>query len=174
MKIPDILTQTRQYAPARAGWNQGQGQGQSSPRPLSPLRAPARPNAGPGGRSTPPVNYYDDVDPRFAGPSSGDQHQPQHEQGYDDAHAHNGGTRSPVGSERSAFTSVSQRGVNPRWNPAPPMPQHPSHRRPVQQRQDMILDNPDFQVPGGRSGSRAAGGGRPGHVPGSAYPTGAF
>jgi hypothetical protein len=44
-------------------------------------------------------------------------------------------------------------------------------RRPVnqqQQRQDMILDNPDFQLPNARSGRG------PGMVPGSAYPPGGF
>ena len=44
----------------------------------------------------------------------------------------------------------------------------PSSRRPAQQRQDMLLDNPDFQVPGGRAGGGQRGG--PGMIPGSAYP----
>jgi hypothetical protein len=102
------------------------------------------------------------------------------------------GQRSPAESERSNFTSVSQRGINPRWNPGPnyggsgPMP----NRRPAPQqaREDMLLNsNPDFMLPGGggrgrggaRGGPRGRGGpqatGRipgqiPGMVPNSAYP----
>jgi len=90
------------------------------------------------------------------------------------------GSRSPAESERSNFTSVSQRGVNPKWNDArngygAPMPT----RRPAPQpqRNDLLLNsNPDFQLPGGRGGR----GGPPGRgraggmVPGSAYPGGAL
>ena len=39
-----------------------------------------------------------------------------------------------------------------------------------QQRQDMILDNPDFQIPGGSSRGQTRRGGA-GMIPGSAYPT---
>jgi hypothetical protein len=92
---------------------------------------------------------------------------------YEDVHAGADGARSPAESERSNFTSVSQRGVNPRWNPHgqhPPMPsQGMPARRAVQQRQDMLLDNPDFQLPGGRGGKPKHG--MQGMVPGSAYPT---
>ncbi|KFH43561.1 pH-response regulator protein-like protein [Hapsidospora chrysogenum ATCC 11550] len=166
----------QQYMPARAAWDQGDGR--NSPRALSPLHVP-RPPGGPADRSTPPPaaqggpdNYYEDVDPRFAGPSSGGYHpEPAHE----DVRAYNGGARSPAGSERSNFTSISQRGVNPHWSPAPPMPHQQGRRppRPHRQRQDMILDNPDFQVPGARPGGGQRGPG-PGTVPGSAYPHGAL
>jgi hypothetical protein len=111
---------------------------------------------------------------------------------YEDIHS---GQRSPAESDRSNFTSVSQRGINPRWNPGPnyvgsgPMPM--PNRRPVQPQQtrdDMLLNsNPDFMLPGGggargrggaRGGPRGRGGppgGRvpgqiPGMVPNSAYP----
>lgn len=117
-----------------------------------------------------PGNYYEDVDPRFVGQAV---HHPPHpppvEPAYDDARAVAGGARSPTGSERSNFTSISQRGVNPHWNPPPPMPnQYGPPRRPVQQRQDMILDNPDFQIAGRQRTSPRGG---PGMVPGSAYPS---
>lgn len=97
---------------------------------------------------------------------------------YEDAHAASG-SRSPAESERSTFTSISQRGVNPRWNPPPPMPGQglyppPQQRRPQQQRQDMLLDNPDFQMPGGGGRAPASRGAGGGMIPGSAYPTGSI
>lgn len=175
--LTGFLTGHRPYQPARAAWNQGEGR--NSPRALSPLNIPNRPNGEMAGRNTPPVgqgdanNYYEDVDPRFAGVSAGPYQTPPVEPAYEDVHATNNGARSPAESERSNFTSISQRGVNPRWNPPPPMPQHyggPPRRPAAQQRQDMILDNPDFQLPGSRPGGGA--GRAPGMVPGSAYPTG--
>jgi hypothetical protein len=121
-------------------------------------------------------NYYEDVEPQFANPSPPHNQPPPIEPVYEDVHATVGGSRSPAESERSNFTSISQRGVNPHWNPPPPMPHQyppPHHRRPApqqQQRQDMLLDMPDFQVPGGASSNSKRGG--PGMIPGSAYPTG--
>jgi len=101
---------------------------------------------------------------------------------YEDLHS---GSRSPAESDRSNFTSVSQRGINPRWNPGMggpnPMPL-PGGRRPVPppQRNDILLNsNPDFEIPGGRPrGGPAGRGGRfaprgppppGGMVPRSAY-----
>ncbi|KAH6888047.1 SUR7/PalI family-domain-containing protein [Thelonectria olida] len=169
-----------QYQPPRAAWNQS---GRSSPRAPSPLalNRPAElpvsttPPGAPANNNNNSGTYYEDVDPQFAAdtpPNNGNLQPPPIEPIYEDIHANNPGARSPAESERSNFTSISQRGVNPRWNPnAPPMPyqQGPPARRPLnqqQQRQDMLLDNPDFQLPG----SRSKGG--PGMVPGSAYPTG--
>lgn len=185
------------YGPPRPAWNQGDGR--NSPRAASPLTM-GRQNAELSGRGTPPTRapaasgggstYYEDVDPRFVSetpPPVVPNQPPPIESIYEDVHAGNAGARSPAESERSTFTSISQRGINPRWNPnPPPMPypsghlhpyqqghqqpyqQGPPPRRPVQQqqqqRQDMILDNPDFQMPH----NRAARG--PGMVPGSAYP----
>jgi hypothetical protein len=145
-------------------------------------------------------NYYEDVDPQFAEPRviAASPSPPALAPGYD---PNNGaqpnlrslqpvggldgkssyedlqsGSRSPAGSDRSNFTSVSQRGVNPRWNGGPgyaPMP-----RRPVPQQQDILLNtNPDFQLPGSRGGRGGGRGGRgpsPALVPGSAYPGGAL
>lgn len=123
-------------------------------------------------------NYYEDVDPRFA-QSPTTYEQPSYSQPpqviepvYEDVHQTlPAGARSPAGSERSNFTSISQRGVNPQWDPPPPMPhQQVPSRRPVQQQRDMLLDNPDFQIPGSRPGGGPRGG--PGMASGGAYPTG--
>ncbi|KAL7757592.1 hypothetical protein ACKLNR_012119 [Fusarium oxysporum f. sp. zingiberi] len=173
-----------QYVPPRSAWTQGDGR--NSPRAPSPL-VTGQPKAELTERRTPPVvqqpvatgnsNYYEDVDPRFASdaPSASNNLQPPPiEPIYEDIHANNAGTRSPAESEHSTFTSISQRGINPRWNPnPPPLPyqQGPPHRRPAhqqQQRQDMLLDTPDFQLPSSRTGRG------PGMVPGSAYPPGGF
>lgn len=72
--------------------------------------------------------------------------------------APDGGPRSPAASEASNFTSVSQRGINPRWpgynnNGAPPPPPGmimgaggpPPRRR---QEDVLLAANPDFAIPG--------------------------
>ncbi|CAM1502113.1 Fc.00g040970.m01.CDS01 [Cosmosporella sp. VM-42] len=180
-----------QYEPPRAAWNHGSGR--NSPRVPSPLHVQGHVQEHvqeqvqeqvqelPAGRNTPPVatagggTYYEDIDPRFVSntpPGNRNLQPPPIEPIYEDIHANNPGARSPAESERSNFTSISQRGVNPRWNPnPPPVPyqQAPPSRRPVQQRQDMLLDNPDFQLPGSRANPQRGG---PGMIPGSAYPTG--
>lgn len=121
-------------------------------------------------------NYYEDVDPRFAEPSPRGQPPPQDgPMVYDDPHLAPG-ARSPTVSERSGFTSVSQRGVNPRWNPPPGQGYSQSipMRRPANRDEVNILNsNPDFQLPTRQGGSASparapAGGG--GMIPGSAYP----
>lgn len=106
------------------------------------------------------------------------------------------GARSPgAGSERiseaSHFTSISERPVNPAWQPPPgqrggPGSAYGGAPRPMKPRQeDVILGaNPDFSIPGmgparggGRPGNRpvgmgaAASGGAGGVVPGGRYPT---
>lgn len=148
---------SRQYAPSRAQWNPEAGR--NSPRvPVANTSRGPTPNMS--GTTAPVVDakgkgeYYEDVDPRF------DQtvHTPPRRQtpppplqlnavDYEDMRGPASGTRSPAESEHSNFTSISQRGINPQWSPQPPVPQ----RRPVQQRHDMILDNPDFKLPGGRA-----------------------
>lgn len=134
-------------------------------------------------------DYYEDVDPKFEAMHPQTPQTPQNPHGgpllhvhppdsvYEDVHAVVGGARSPAESERSNFTSISQRGVNPRWEPQPPMPnQGVPPRRPIQmkqQRQDVLLNNnPDFQLSGARGQAPSRGG--PGMIPGSAYPTGAI
>jgi hypothetical protein len=158
--------------PPRQIWNQGSGR--NSPTVPSPLNIPSRAAELPS--STPPPqrqadvdnNYYEDVDPRFAessalrptqrgpGPVPGPA-------GYEDPHQ--AGARSPTISERSAFTSVSQRGVNPRWAPPPgPIPRRPVNRNEV----NVLNSNPDFQLPNTRGGASPPRGGA--MIPGSAYP----
>lgn len=140
-------------------------------------------------------NYYEDVDPRFAAPepappassplpsslmagpnpSSNLQvdrgHSPTHlepSSSYEDIQD---GTRSPATSDNSNYTSISQRGVNPAWRPPPSgmgmgMGGVPN-RRPAQQQRDVLLENPDFELPsGGRGGRGGFRGGRDGRQPG--------
>lgn len=149
------------------------------PSPLSRRSpAPQAPSSGPVGGE-----YYEDIDPRFAEPSAtvsapGPRPTPppiQPAESYDEIPQ---GARSPAESERSNFTSISQRGINPRWNPGPPPPPPPSQggygsnvipRRPVNRPADVLLSsNPDFELPGRGSPPRAQGG----MIPGSAYPAG--
>ncbi len=116
-------------------------------------------------------DYYEDVDPRFAEQQAPSTLHPGPEVpgAYEDIHAASG-SRSPAISERSAFTSISQRGVNPRWNPPPPGPgygQMPP-RRPIGRNEVNVLNsNPDFQLPTTR-GRNPSPGAR--MIPGSAYP----
>ncbi|KAK1255979.1 hypothetical protein MKX07_008238 [Trichoderma sp. CBMAI-0711] len=150
-------SQDVQFAPSRAQWNQEAGR--NSPR-VPVANSPRGPTPNMSGMAAPVVDanrkgdYYEDVDPRF------DQtvYTPPRRQtpppplqlnavDYEDIRGPASGTRSPAESEHSNFTSISQRGINPQWSPQPPVPQ----RRPVQQRHDMILDNPDFKLPGGRA-----------------------
>ncbi|KYK59808.1 hypothetical protein DCS_00942 [Drechmeria coniospora] len=155
------------YPSPRNAWNQDSGR--STPQAGSmPPKAEAPARRAPG-------QYYEDVDPRFTAPTQSNNQSPSPpDRIYDDMRDRGDGTRSPTASERSNFTSISQRGVNPRWNPNhPPMPRPVpggTSRHPVQQRQDMILDNPDFQLPGNRQ--RPANRAAPGMIPGSAYPPG--
>ncbi|OLN96458.1 pH-response regulator protein palI/prr-5 [Colletotrichum chlorophyti] len=172
---------TDEYVPPRQAWNQNQGSRQASPLQHA-VELPNRSSPAPAAS-----DYYEDVDPRFAdapapvaalrpGPPPALQVPLPASNMYEDAHA-DAGARSPgAESDRSNFTSISQRGVNPRWNPAPPMPGHGQQippRRPVQhQRQDMLLNNnPDFELPGSRLGPPQRTGGN-GMIPGSAYPQG--
>ncbi|CAG8978347.1 hypothetical protein HYALB_00005934 [Hymenoscyphus albidus] len=193
---------TEDYVPPRSAWGAGQvDAGRSSPasRPVEP----ARQNTPPRRRES-SDNYYEDVAPRFAeppvpsGPGIAQDHPNNNPSGnlrvqppglgmdgsysYEDVAS---GARSPAESEHSTFTSISQRGINPRWNPGPsyggPMPNRGPP--PQQQREDLLLNsNPDFMLPGSRGGgARGRGrGGRggqgrppgqiPGMVPKSAYP----
>jgi hypothetical protein len=119
--------------------------------------------------------YYEDIEPRFANntpPSRGMQQMHDHDTiNEEDDEELQAGARSPAMSERSNFTSISQRGINPRWNPPPPGPPGafgPPIRRPVNRNEMNILNsNPDFQIPTGRGGG---GQGRGNMIPGSAYP----
>ena len=153
---------------------------------LGPYRQTGRPRVSSGGS-----DYYEDVNPQFAPeteamppvPSSAalaPSYSPGAAHGmhdipiapsasYEDLQQ---GARSPVDSETSEFTSVSQRGVNPNWRPGGPgdMGQYgpPATRKPmqVQQRRNVLLENnPDFELPMSRPGrgrgGMMRGGGRP-------------
>jgi hypothetical protein len=138
-------------------------------------------------------DYYEDVDPRFAEPTSmgagpsipaslmpgngGNGGNGGHQGGYargdsgvlpqgehpslEELHKSN---TSPAPSNDSRFTSISQRGVNPNWRPAPQGPP-PGSQRVQQQREVLLTGNQDFELPGGRG----RGGGR-GNVPNNRYP----
>lgn len=184
--------------PARQAWAEA---GRSSPLNPEARQAAELPVANVAhARTNSGDNYYEDVEPQFAeprvtspspipaplAPAYGNRNQPnvrplQPVSGLDGNNSYEdlqSGARSPAESDRSNFTSVSQRGVNPRWNGGQgyaPMPT----RRPVAQQQDMLLNsNPDFQLPGGRGGRSPPRGGMrgpsplPGIVPNSAYPGG--
>jgi len=182
------------YIPPRQAWDQGAG-GRNSPRVPSPMSVPGRiaelpPSPGPAAQPPAPASeYYEDVAPRFAGteepparrstppPTNSNEDIPQ-------------GARSPAESEHSTFTSISQRGINPRWNPASPPPAMPGSgagaggggyysgnviipRRPVNRPTDMLLNsNPDFQLPTRGTGQRgpASAAAAAAMIPGSAYP----
>lgn len=160
-----------QYVPPRQVWNQGPGR--SSPSVPSPLNLPSQPREQPDRAPAPRAGsdvgtYYEDVDPRFTEPAPR-QGEPI---GYEDQH-NAPGSRSPAISERSAFTSVSQRGINPRWNPGPGQGygQQIPQRRPVNRAENVnvLSANPDFQLPSTRGGNpnRGPAGGM---IPDSAYP----
>ncbi|KAK3996978.1 SUR7/PalI family-domain-containing protein [Cladorrhinum sp. PSN332] len=159
------------YVPPRQAWNQTGGR---TPPPLAPSSQPTE--TATRGTPAPPLpaagEYYEDVDPRFADspvvankPRTPPPLEPiQTANTYEDIPP---GSRSPAESERSTFTSISQRGVNPRWNPPPQQPSIP--RRPVNRPSDMLLtSNPDFGLPTRGSPARGAPPGT--MIPGSAYP----
>lgn len=190
------------YVPPRQAWVEG---GRSSPlNPASQAAELSTSNPSGHKRVGSGDNYYEDVDPRFVDeppatnslvpaalahgyPTGGSNAalQPLRIDGNNSYEDVQSGSRSPAESERSNFTSVSQRGVNPRWNggqngygaPAPMPNRRPTNTPP---RNDILLNNnPDFQLPGARGG-RVDGSGRgrgppgSGMVPGSAYPGGAL
>ncbi|KAK4660573.1 regulator of ime2 [Podospora pseudocomata] len=159
------------YVPPRQAWNQNPVRTPSpltavSTRPPVDLRGgpgpslqpPQQQQANPGLRPA-PSEYYEDVDPRFAEPAplaASNSPRPrtpplqplQLANSYEDIPQ---GARSPAESERSNFTSISQRGINPRWQPPPEMPQM-IPRRPVGNNgprpADLLLNsNPDFELP---------------------------
>lgn len=178
-------SQDEQNMAPRAAWNQATGRSSPQVAPLAPLTTARRGPTPDISGTTAPVsnakgagNYYEDVDPRFdqtahtppgrRTPPPPIRLQPTTEVDYEEMRAAAGGTRSPAESEHSNFTSISQRGINPQWNP-PPMPTRRPVQQQQQQRQDLILDNPDFRLPGGRS-TAAATRKLPGMTPDSAYP----
>jgi hypothetical protein len=103
---------------------------------------------------------------------------------YEDPHA---GNRSPAESDRSNFTSISQRGINPQWNPslspsgAPHGPRRPAPSAVASQRNELLLSsNPDFELPGAGAGKNRQPRGRkfslgtPAHSPMGTVPRSAY
>lgn len=174
--------------PVRAAWDQ-QSAGRSSPARAahpSALPPPLRPGGSPMSRGSPgseplkETSYVEDIDPRFAEPSvvappfiQRLTPPPVIDTNNDSFDSIPEGARSPAESEHSTFTSISQRGINPRWsgNVNPPSAMAPPYqgvppRRPVPQLNNVLLDNnPDFQLPGNRGGLRGGRGGRGGYAP---------
>lgn len=131
-------------------------------QPLDLTRPPrqARPVSG--------ANYYEDVDPRFAyqadnepanipsglTPGGGPSGELRPKTSFDDLPE---GARSPATSEISHYTSISQRGINPKWRP----PEVEANAK-VQKRRDVLLgNNPDFELPGARGRGNGPGGRMP-------------
>lgn len=190
-----MLTLARPYVPPRQAWADG-----AKPSPLNPAAArPGEPpSVSPSGhrRTSSGDNYYEDIDPRFVEPTppedlsmvpttglapgyphgtSPNNLRPAPLGGMDGNNSYEdiqSGSRSPAESDRSNFTSVSQRGVNPRWNGAQGGygAMLPSRRPVASQRNDMLLNtNPDFELPssrGGRGGGPGRGVRAPGQIPG--------
>ncbi|KAI9858279.1 MAG: hypothetical protein M1813_007553 [Trichoglossum hirsutum] len=139
--------------------------------------SPTRPQ-----RVKPTDGYYEDVDPRFAEGEGAprDQIPPSLTPGYGarletlNSNARSTSPRSydiddGSASVTSNLTSISQRGVNPNWKPVgPPGGQSMIPRRPTPHQQaqqdDIIENNPDFQLPAGRGNGRGAR--IPGQIPG--------
>jgi len=166
------------YVPPRQAWNQGPGR--NSPSVPSPLNLPNRPAELPPSRGSPAPQqpapavgeYYEDVDPRFADPPGITRPTPpliQTTNAYEDTPDIPQGARSPAESDKSNFTSISQRGINPRWEAPPPPPNYGASvtpRRPANRGTDVLTSNPDFELlPRGNPIRKNSG-----MVPGSAYP----
>ncbi|KAI2639295.1 pali-domain-containing protein [Xylaria nigripes] len=164
-----------QYVPPRQAWDQQRNSASQGIPPSLQISVPAK-ELNTVSPTPPPLTlneggYYEDVDPRFAEPPPVIHQVAQHAPtSTDDLHL-SPGTRSPAISERSGFTSVSQRSVNPRWNPSTqgynqPLPT----RRPANRGEINILNSdPDFELSGLRTTSASPARGS-GMVPGSAYP----
>lgn len=169
-----IICLSSAYVPPRNGWGdqeptlpdippQTPVPARHSPSPLGVSTSPRDMTRGPHhGRSNSASVYYEDVDPRFAEaeaanmPSAlalGPSGEPKQRTSFDDLPD---GARSPAASEISHFTSISQRGINPKWRP----PEESSQVK-VQKGRDVLLgNNPDFEIPTGRGRGKPGPGGR--------------
>lgn len=150
------LIYCRSYIPPRANWGQN-----TSPSPVYAYGAPT--SRSPVHARSDSGNYYEDVEPRFAPkqeggsgvpsalmPGSGSAGERAPPGPPDDVP---GAPSSPALSETSHFTSISERPINPRWQP-PPIPE--------QQKTNVLLENnPDFELPAARKrGATTTAGGR--------------
>ncbi|CAL8576323.1 hypothetical protein XPA_002210 [Xanthoria parietina] len=120
--------------------------------------------------------------------------QPSHSYESIPENTHDAGARSPAVSDGSNYTSISQRGINPQWQPPPDhtlgmggLPNRKPVRHQQNQRDVLLNQNPDFELPiqggrgaGGRLRSASRGQREPGMIPGmepvagGRYPGNAF
>ena len=195
--LPSPLNVThREYVPPRNNWATG-GRGGTPPVPPintanftnSPVELPTAFSSNSPTR-VPKAGYYEDVDPRFAEKNpappteipaslipgySGNLQIPggNPQSGQPRPSDVDDGNRSPAASITSNFTSVSQRPVNPNWNPTGPAgSQSVAPRRPTPQQQaqerDIIDSNPGFQISADRGTGRGIN--LPGQIPGTGDP----
>ncbi|KAB5559676.1 SUR7/PalI family-domain-containing protein [Coniochaeta sp. 2T2.1] len=164
---PSRYSQEEPYVPPRQQWAQGPGRRSPAGMPVpAPLNVPGG-NSSYRGSPAPsaPSGYYEDVPVQFDAQNNTPPNPPLPPvESYEDIRDIPQGARSPAESE-SNFSSVSQRGINPRWQSPPPFPppQGGGHggygmsaippRRPVgPSTQDVLLNsNPDFELPGSRA-----------------------
>ncbi|KAK2798954.1 regulator of ime2 [Onygenales sp. PD_10] len=158
LQSPSSVYSEQVFVPARAEW---EGPLQEPTLPVIERQSPSPNLRGPGigsqnetrsplDKANTQDSYFEDIDPRFVGtgdmPSAltpGPPGELHPRTSFDDLPE---GARSPATSENSHFTSVSQRGVNPKWRPP-----EAEIRRAKQERQDVLLgSNPDFELPSGR------------------------
>ncbi|KAL8985122.1 MAG: hypothetical protein Q9205_001105 [Flavoplaca limonia] len=106
--------------------------------------------------------------------------QPSHSYESFPENTHDAGARSPAISDGSNYTSISQRGINPQWQPPPDhtmgmggLPNRKPVRHQPNQRDVLLNQNPDFELPiqgdrgaGGRLRSASRGHREPGMIPG--------
>ncbi|KAK5084424.1 regulator of ime2 [Lithohypha guttulata] len=186
----------RSYVPPRAAWSQSPHAGPSSPsrrRRVNSGGSDYVEDVDPRFAEPPPVPIISSQtlaqppqqpyipgalvagrNPNDPSPESSSSQILPHTQSYENLQP---GARSPVESETSNFTSISQRPMNPNWQPGhggefnqfAPQPD----RRHQQRKQDILFsNNPDFEIPGmgpprgTRPGYRGGRGGGSGYGPG--------
>ncbi|EDN09304.1 pH-response regulator protein palI/rim-9 [Histoplasma capsulatum] len=152
---PSVHNEEAEYIPPRAAWEQAL---REPSLPVIERQSPSPHGQAPIPHSTSRGDYYEDVEPRFAEPNDlppaltpGALGELQPSSSLEDIPE---GAHSPAASETSHFTSISQRGVNPKWRSPEAEVRHDKQRR-----QDLLLgSNPDFELPVGRG--RGGGSGR--------------
>lgn len=174
------------YVPPRAAWGDGSARAATPPRttgtPVTDRRSPPKIQESsvpaPSRAQVSSDNYYEDVDPRFTeqapqqniptvlipGGQKDDPYAPESQPPLlQTATSYDSVQDGPL-SEASNFTSISERGVNPQWQA-----EHqgygiggvPNRGPPPQQQRDFLLaNNPDFEIPVGRGGRGPGRGGR--------------
>ncbi|KAB8207380.1 SUR7/PalI family protein [Aspergillus parasiticus SU-1] len=152
-----LYSRTPSYVPPRAAWEQAERRPGHSPSPVHAYQ-PAETARTPHHAGSESADYFEDADPRFANRNEhavgnprlpsvltpGSSGEPKLTEDLAE------GPSSPTTSDISHFTSISERPINPRWQP-PPLP--------AQQRQNVLLENnPDFDLRAGMRRGGAAGG----------------